>query len=55
MTNINTMTAVKPAEPNYEHMSEKLRSLGTKVLDRIPTVIILGLIALYYISLSHLG
>lgn len=34
--------------------SEKLRKIGGFVADRLPTVIIVGLIALYYIQLSNM-
>lgn len=35
-------------------MHEKLRKIGGFLADRVPLVIILGLIALYYIQLSHM-
>ena len=35
-------------------MREKLRKLGCVLADRIPLVVILGLVALYYIQLSHM-
>lgn len=35
-------------------MNKKLREIGSYLADRLPLVIILGLIALYYIQLSHM-
>ncbi len=36
-------------------IKNRLIPVGRFICDRIPTVIILGLIALYYVQLSHMG
>lgn len=36
-------------------LKKRLFPVGCFICDRIPTVIILGLIALYYVQLSRMG
>ena len=50
LTNTKNMTVA-----HREEMHNKMRLGLVKVLDHIPTAIIMGLIALYYIQLSHMG
>ena len=38
-----------------DRLRERLFPFGRFLCDRLPTVIILGLIALYYVQLSRMG
>ncbi len=55
MSNLEMTANNVNAMEHSHHISETLTKAFHKVLMYVPAAIIFGMIALYYISLSHLG
>ncbi len=53
---MSTLTkTINTNETRSLDLGEKLKKIGVKLLAAIPTAAIIGLIALYYVQLSHMG
>ena len=55
MDNIIKTNTRSGRQHNAAEFKSQIAAAGMWVLDRLPAVAIIGLIALYYVQLSHMG